>query len=37
VFVYDKVDFEATLGARENKPLIVMENGAHYTGEWLID
>jgi len=30
------VDFEATLGKREQRELVALENGARYAGEWLV-
>lgn len=35
-FNYDKQDFEQTLDTREVRNVVIMENGARYTGEWLV-
>ena len=35
-FEYDDPTFEEQLGAREKRPMVLMENGARYIGEWLL-
>ena len=34
-FYYDDHAFEKTLGYRESREMVVLENGARYEGEWL--
>ena len=34
-FVYDDYEFERQLGSRERRPMILLESGAQYEGEWL--
>ena len=34
-FVYDDYQFENTLGKRELRETMLLENGAQYEGEWL--
>jgi hypothetical protein len=34
-FEYDEFKFEKDLGSRTEKPVILLENGAKYLGEWL--
>jgi hypothetical protein len=36
-FKFEDYEFEAKLGKREKRPMVVMENGARYIGEWLIN
>lgn len=36
-FKFDDHKFEAMLGNRELRKLTLMDNGAKYTGEWLLD
>ena len=35
-FQYDDDNFERSLGDREQRPMVVLENGARYEGEWLL-
>ena len=34
-FNYDDVEYESTLGRREMRQLMFLENGVQYEGEWL--
>ena len=34
-FSYDEVAFEKQLGVREQRDMVILENGARYEGEWL--
>lgn len=34
-FSYDDDQFERQLGEREQRPMVILENGARYEGEWL--
>jgi hypothetical protein len=36
-FDYNDLQFEKTLGSRVDKPVVLLENGAKYHGEWLVD
>jgi hypothetical protein len=35
-FQYDDDHFERSLGDREQRNMVVLENGARYEGEWLL-
>jgi len=35
-FIYNDQLFEQELGAREQRIVVTLENGAKYEGEWLI-
>ena len=35
-FQYDDEHFERSLGDREQRAMVVLENGARYEGEWLL-
>ena len=35
-FQYDDEHFERSLGDREQRSMVVLENGARYEGEWLL-
>jgi len=35
-FSYDDDQFEKMLGERENRMMVILENGARYEGEWLV-
>jgi len=34
-FNYDDFQFEKSLGNREQRDMVILENGARYEGEWL--
>jgi len=36
-FSYDDDQFEKMLGERENRMMVILENGARYEGEWLVN
>lgn len=36
-FSFDAESEERELGQREERPLVVLDNGARYTGEWLVN
>ena len=35
-FVYNDYQFEKELGQRERREMVILENGARYEGEWLV-
>ena len=36
-FVYDDYQFEKNLGPREQRVTAILENGARYEGEWIVN
>ena len=36
-FSYDDHKFERNLGQREERDIIILENGARYEGQWLVN
>lgn len=36
-FVYNETTIEKDLGKRQSKEMVVLDNGARYMGEWLVN
>ena len=34
-FIYDDHEYERSLGQREVRQMVILENGAQYEGQWL--